>query len=176
MYQTLKINVFFYQNNFYFTFVKVLQKTSIVRMSFTYEGTALTTTRDGEEQSVPWGECQGSPHTAPQTVWALEGLSWRESFPRCSNDFPQIGTNVASSADKDGVIDCAKQVQLTNIRASEAPSRRRGASLASIFVSWICKAQMITGLCQLVMRRLDRFPTASAEFRRSSAEAGLGTP
>ena len=53
MYQTLKINVFFYQNNFYFTFVKVLQKTSIVRMSFTYEGTALTTTRDGEEQSVP---------------------------------------------------------------------------------------------------------------------------
>ena len=34
---------------------------------------------------------------------------------------------------------------------SEAPSWRQGASLASIFVSWIFKAQLITGLCQLLM-------------------------
>ena len=50
-------------------------------------------------------------------------------------------------------INCAEQIQLTNMRAIEAPSRRRGASLASIFISWICKAQMIPGLCQLVMQR-----------------------
>ena len=65
----------------------------------------------------------------------------------------QTGTNVASPADEDGVINCTEQIQLTNRRASEAPSRRRGASLASIFVSWIGEAQLITGLCQLVMRR-----------------------
>ena len=64
-----------------------------------------------------------------------------------------IGTYVASPADQDGVINCGEQIQLTNKRASEAPSWMRGASLASICVSWICKAQLITGLCQLVMRR-----------------------
>ena len=40
-----------------------------------------------------------------------------------------FGTNVASPADKDVKFNCAKQIQLTNMRASEAPSRRRGASL-----------------------------------------------
>ena len=64
-----------------------------------------------------------------------------------------IGTNVASPADKDGVINHAEQIQLTNMQASEAPSWRRGASLASIFVNRIWEAQLITGLCQLVMRR-----------------------
>ena len=63
----------------------------------------------------------------------------------------KIGTNVASPAD--GVINCAEQIQLTNVRVSEAQRRRRGASLVSIFVSWICETQLITGLCQLVMRR-----------------------
>ena len=63
-----------------------------------------------------------------------------------------IGTNVASLADKDGVINCAEKIQLTNMQSSEAPSRRWGASLERIFVSWICKAQLIKGLCQLVMR------------------------
>ena len=38
-------------------------------------------------------------------------------------------------ADKDGVIDCAEQIRLTEMRASEAPSL------------------IIIGLCQLVMRR-----------------------
>ena len=66
----------------------------------------------------------------------------------------ETGTNVASTADKYGVINCAEQTQVTNIRASEAQSRRRGASLASIFVGWICKAQLITSLFQLVMRCL----------------------
>ena len=42
------------------------------------------------------------------------------------------GTNVASPADKDGVINCAEQIQLTNMGASEAPSWRRGPSLVSI--------------------------------------------
>ena len=53
-------------------------------------------------------------------------------------------------ADEDGVINHAEQ---KNIRANEAPSRRQGVSLASIFFSWICKAQLITGLCQLVKGR-----------------------
>ena len=43
----------------------------------------------------------------------------------------QIGPNVASPADKEGVINCAKQIQLTNMQTSEAPSRRRRASLVS---------------------------------------------
>ena len=60
-------------------------------------------------------------------------------------------TNIASTVDKDTVINCAEQIQLTNMQTSEAPSRRRGVLLASIFVSWICEAQSITGLCQLVM-------------------------
>ena len=49
--------------------------------------------------------------------------------------FDQCETNVASPADKDGVINCAEQIKLTNIRANEALSQRQGASLASIFVS-----------------------------------------
>ena len=65
----------------------------------------------------------------------------------------KIGTNVALPADKDCVINGAEQIQLTNVQASEAPSQRRGASLARIFVSWICEAQLISGLCQLVMQR-----------------------
>ena len=64
----------------------------------------------------------------------------------------EFATTVASSADKDVVINCAEQIQLTNMQASEALSRRQGASMASIFVRWICKAQLITGLCQLVMQ------------------------
>ena len=67
----------------------------------------------------------------------------------CTFDY----TLVASLADKDSVVICAEHIQLTNMQASEALSRRRGASLESIFVSWICRAQLITGLCQLVMRR-----------------------
>ena len=73
----------------------------------------------------------------------IGGLALLEADP--------FGTYIASPADKDGVINCAEQIQLTNMRASEAPSRRRGASLESIFVCWICEAQLITGLCQLLM-------------------------
>ena len=54
------------------------------------------------------------------------------------------------TADKDGVIKRAEQIQ--SIQAGESPSRRRRASLASLFVSWICKAQLTTCLCQLVVR------------------------
>ena len=50
-----------------------------------------------------------------------------------------FGTNVASPADEEGVIDCAEQIQLTEMQASEAPSSRQGASLASIFDSWLCE-------------------------------------
>ena len=41
-------------------------------------------------------------------------------------------TNAASPADKDVIINCAEKIQLTNMRASEAPSRRQGASLANM--------------------------------------------
>ena len=43
----------------------------------------------------------------------------------------QIGTNVASPADKEGVINSAEQIQMTNRQASEAPSQRQRVSLAS---------------------------------------------
>ena len=55
-----------------------------------------------------------------------------------------IGTNVASPADKDGVINCAEQIQLTNMLASKAPRLRLRDLLAQIFVSLICLAQLIT--------------------------------
>ena len=42
----------------------------------------------------------------------------------------QIGTNVAHQADKDGLINCVEQIQLTNMQAREALSRRQRASLA----------------------------------------------
>ena len=41
----------------------------------------------------------------------------------------QIGTNVSSPADEDRIINCAKQIRLTEMQAS----------LASMFVFWICK-------------------------------------
>ena len=59
-----------------------------------------------------------------------------------------FGTNVANLTDEDDIIGDSEKIQLTNMRASGAPSRRRGASLASIFVSWICKESPIIGLCQ----------------------------
>ena len=52
------------------------------------------------------------------------------SFP------PHRMFNVALPANKDGVIGCAKQIRLTEMQASEAPSRRRGASLASMSVKY----------------------------------------
>ena len=76
-----------------------------------------------------------------------------ESLIRYHRLLDETGTYVASPADKDGVHNCVEQIQLTNVRASEAPRRRRGASLVSIFVSWICETELIAGLCQLVMRR-----------------------
>ena len=56
----------------------------------------------------------------------------------------EISTNVANPINKDDINGDAEEIQLTNMQASEAPRRWRGASLASIFVSWICKAQLIT--------------------------------
>ena len=66
--------------------------------------------------------------------------------PRASIE--EIGTNVANLNDKDKIIGNSEQMQLTNMRASGAPSQRRGDPLASIFVSWICEELLIIGLCQ----------------------------
>ena len=60
----------------------------------------------------------------------------------------QFGTKVANPIDEDNIIGDAEQIQLTNMRASGAPSRRQGAPLASIFVSWICEESPIIGLHQ----------------------------
>ena len=66
---------------------------------------------------------------------------------------PRFGTNVANPIAEDDIIGDAEQIQLTNMRASGAPSRRRGVSLASIFVSWICEESPIIGLCQWDLQR-----------------------
>ena len=79
-------------------------------------------------------------------IFMSAGTDWLSTDYYISCLLAQIGTNVASPADKDGVIDCVEQIQLTNMRASEAPSRRQGTTLASIFIRWIFKAQLITGL------------------------------
>ena len=41
--------------------------------------------------------------------------------------------------DFDHIIDDFEKIQLSNMRAFGAPSRRQGAPLACIFVSWICQ-------------------------------------
>ena len=46
-------------------------------------------------------------------------------------------TNVANPIDDDNIIGNAEQIQLTNMRATGAQSRRQGTPLASIFVSWM---------------------------------------
>ena len=61
---------------------------------------------------------------------------------------PKFGTNVANPIDEDNINGDAEQIQLTNVRASGAPSRRQGAPLASLFASWICEESPIIDLCQ----------------------------
>ena len=90
-----------------------------------------------------------------EAKWERNNISRLQEIGRFweghSNTF-DIGTSVSSLADKDGVVDCAEQIQLTEIQASEASSRRRGALLAIISVSRICKKLSLTGLGQLVTR------------------------
>ena len=75
--------------------------------------------------------------------WTKENINSQQ----IGNNSQQIGTNVANPIDKDNIISDAKQIKLTNMQACGAPSRREGAPLASIFVSWICKESPIIGLC-----------------------------
>ena len=42
------------------------------------------------------------------------------------------GANLSSPADKDSIMDCAKQIRLTEMRACQSLRRRLGASQASI--------------------------------------------
>ena len=46
------------------------------------------------------------------------------------------GTNVSNPIDEDDIIGDAEQIQLTNMQASGAPSRRQGAPLAPTIV-WL---------------------------------------
>ena len=59
------------------------------------------------------------------------------------------GKNVGHPIVEDDIIGDAEKIQLKNMRASGAPSRRQGAPLACIFVCWICKELPIIGICSM---------------------------
>ena len=61
---------------------------------------------------------------------------------------PTIGTNVSSPADKDRIIECAKLIRLTEMQATEAPTRRRspfygvGRTFTRIQLNNLCRSNV----------------------------------
>ena len=73
-------------------------------------------------------EC--SPQKMPQSSPGI-------TVPRKPSDQPgeSVWNMFSTPADQEGITDCAKKVQLTEIRASAAPSRRQVGSLARKSIS-----------------------------------------
>ena len=74
-------------------------------------------------------------------------------IPTTLVEFLHSGTNVAWPVDKDSIIDCAKQVWLTEMQASGAPSRRQWASLVCV----TCQVSHVTCNSQTIRNRELKF-------------------